>query len=344
MKPIVIIGGGLAGLTLGTALRQRDIPVSIFEAGHYPRHRVCGEFISGRGRDVLARLGLEDKLFAAGARQATTAAFFTLRTGGRVTPLPEPALCVSRHTLDALLAAEFRRLGGILHENHRWTGPYLEGALRATGRRTETAVQGWRWFGLKAHVRQLPLTADLEMHLLPHGYVGLCQLSDGTANVCGLFRTKTPVSDLAQTWRTWLSGPKNSSLHQRLAPARFLDDTFCGVGGLSLRPQTAASHPDCALGDAITMIAPLTGNGMSMAFESAELALETMISYSLGQQDWPVTRARIAQACDQAFARRLRWSHRLQEAFFQPALGAALLWLGSRAPALWRRLFALTRR
>jgi len=48
-KPITIVGGGLAGLTLGIGLRQRGVPVTIWEAGKYPRHRVCGEFISGNG-------------------------------------------------------------------------------------------------------------------------------------------------------------------------------------------------------------------------------------------------------------------------------------------------------
>ena len=58
LKPITIIGGGLAGLTLGIGLRRRGIPATILEMGDYPRHRLCGEFISGGGRQVLERLGL----------------------------------------------------------------------------------------------------------------------------------------------------------------------------------------------------------------------------------------------------------------------------------------------
>src|SRR5580693_8216081 len=56
-KPITIVGGGLAGLALGIGLRQRDVPATIWEAGHYPRHRVCGEFISGHGQAVLVPWG-----------------------------------------------------------------------------------------------------------------------------------------------------------------------------------------------------------------------------------------------------------------------------------------------
>jgi NADPH-dependent 2,4-dienoyl-CoA reductase/sulfur reductase-like enzyme len=41
-KSITIVGGGLAGLTLGIGLRQRSVPVTIQEAANYPRHRVCG--------------------------------------------------------------------------------------------------------------------------------------------------------------------------------------------------------------------------------------------------------------------------------------------------------------
>ena len=66
-KPITIVGGGLAGLTLGIGLRQRGVPVTVWEAGHYPRHRVCGEFISGRGQETLSRLGLRELLERAGA-------------------------------------------------------------------------------------------------------------------------------------------------------------------------------------------------------------------------------------------------------------------------------------
>ncbi len=57
-RPLTIVGGGLAGLSLGIALRNRGIPVVILEAGTYPRHRVCGEFICGVSPLTLEKLGI----------------------------------------------------------------------------------------------------------------------------------------------------------------------------------------------------------------------------------------------------------------------------------------------
>ena len=345
MKPITVIGGGLAGLTLGIALRQRDVPVTIFEAGRYPRHRVCGEFVSGRGRDVLRRLGLEEKFLAVGARRATTTAFSSARGGEFKSDLPETALCLSRYVMDGLLAAEFQALGGQLHTNERRQEEVQEGMVRATGRRTKTAVEGWRWFGLKSHARHVEMSADVEVHLLPEGYVGLCRLDAETVNVCGLFRSRAPVPDLAQKWPAWLRGDdsRNPTLRERLGEAEFCPDTFCSVSGLWFSPQAASLHGEFCIGDAITMIAPFTGNGMSMAFESAELAAGPLTAYSQGSVSWKAAAAATAEACDRMFAPRLKWSQILQNGLLSRQTSGALIWLAARAPAVWRLLYARMR-
>ncbi|MEI9864945.1 MAG: hypothetical protein WDN00_10400 [Limisphaerales bacterium] len=108
-KPITIVGGGLAGLTLGIGLRQRNIPVTIHEMGSYPRHRVCGEFISGRGQATLTRLGLRELFDQAGAISAQSTAFFSATKSTPPRPLPSAAICLSRFTLDAVLAKKIPR-------------------------------------------------------------------------------------------------------------------------------------------------------------------------------------------------------------------------------------------
>ena len=197
LKPITIIGGGLAGLSLGIGLRQRDIPVTLFEAGNYPRHRVCGEFISGAGQSSLERFGLRNKIMKAGACSAKTALFFSGKLASEPKILPQEALSISRFALDNLLAEEFQKLGGELRASSRWTGKFDEGIVRACGRRPQTNVNGWRFFGLKVHARNVKLAADLEMYFVPNGYVGICQLADGQVNICGLFRSRKTLPDLS---------------------------------------------------------------------------------------------------------------------------------------------------
>ena len=343
LKPIQIVGGGLAGLTLGIALRRREISVTIHEVGNYPRHRVCGEFISGRGQSSLARLGLSELIENAGSIRANSAAFFTATQSGQAHALPASAICLSRYKLDAALAAEFKRLGGELVPSERWREEnFAEGVVRAAGRRAEIEQGTERWFGLKIHARNVALSADLEMHLSQQGYVGICQLSDGEVNICGLFRRRAGGVAPADP-RELLRGERGSPLRKRITDAKFDEVSFCAVAGLSLKPQRALARPEICVGDAITMIPPVTGNGMSMAFESAELAVAPLTAWSCGEISWNETRTEIASACDEQFSRRLSWARGLQQLMFTSSLHAPLLWLADHSELFWRLAFERTR-
>ena len=345
LKPITIVGGGLAGLTLGIGLRQRGIPVTLWEAGRIPRHRVCGEFVSGRGQQTLERLGLRELFIRAGAGQAATAAFYSERFRGPVRRLPVPALCLTRFKMDALLARRFIELGGELRENARWREPVFgEGVVRATGRKAQPVEGGVRWCGFKAHARRVALEADLEMHLGTDGYVGLCRLDEGRVNVCGLFRRPVAgAQDERVRWQELLQGGEGSPLRDRMAGAEFDEDSFCAVAGLPLAPQRAQGRPECVLGDALTMIPPITGNGMSMAYEAAEAAIEPLGAYSHGTVTWGEAQTQLARQLDQTFATRLAWARALQGLAFRPLLREATLPFIFRSEWLWRVVFQKTR-
>ena len=345
-KPITIVGGGLAGLTLGISLRQRDVPVNLLEAGNYPRHRVCGEFISGNGQAVLDRLGLLPRFESAGAIYARTVMFVCGSNRSPIRQLATPALCLSRHAMDALLAESFQKLGGELVVNTRRTaGEQREGMVQATGRRTQSGETKQRWFGVKAHVSRaspVNLEADLEMHLSPDGYIGVNRINGGEINVCGLFCV-CPGNRPPETKSDWLRGEKNSLLQERLREAEFEPDSFCSVAGLQLKPQRAAAKKECCIGDTLTMTPPATGNGMSMAFESAEIATEPLVAYSRGKLNWAQAQQQIAQRCDATFARRLAWARVLQWIMISPALPSRLGSMLLRSDGLWRLMFTQTR-
>ncbi len=339
---ICIVGGGLAGLTLGIGLRQCAVPVRIVEAGRYPRHRVCGEFIRGRGQETLRRLGLWDSLQAVGARPARTGAFYV---GDQVVvrTLPEEALCVERFHLDSLLARTFSDSGGELVTDSRWVrNDWPSGFVRSTGRRVQVDRRNGSWFGLKCHLRGIALKADLELHFMPGGYVGLCRLAGGKVNACGLFHTRLRQGSGRVVGKDWFLGQVASSLCERMAAAEWLDDSFCAVAGIPVRPARARGDRECSIGDAVSMIAPLTGNGMSMAFESGELATEPLNLFHQGAASWESTSAEIARRINGAFSTRLRLGWWLHYMIFQ--LGGARFALAAlKRDAAWRLFFALTR-
>jgi 2-polyprenyl-6-methoxyphenol hydroxylase-like FAD-dependent oxidoreductase len=108
-------------------------------------------------------------------------------------------------------------------------------------------------------------------------------------------------------------------------------------------PRRADERDECCIGDAITMIPPVTGNGMSMAFESAELALNPLAAYSRGSVGWAEAREAIARRCDATFARRLAWARWLQWLMFSPLLRSPLGGALMNSNRVWQWMFARTR-
>lgn len=312
-RPIEIIGGGLAGLSLGLALRRADVPVTLSEAGAYPRHRVCGEFITGLADRTIARLGLEPFLHDALLHHEV--AWFSGGCLARRQRLPSPARALSRHRLDARLAEAFAASGGDLRIRTRVAdGPAHPGRVFTTGRRRA----GTGWLGLKIHARHLPLCCDLELHLGEEAYLGLTRVAAGLVNVCGLFRRRNLSAKGHQLLLDYLRAARLGALADRLTGAEFEADSFSAVAAVAFDAQVPLTAEKVSLGDACAMIPPFTGNGMAMAFQSAEAALGPLRAYSHGAQTWPETSRSIQAALQQRFRLRLAAADLLHPYLLEP--------------------------
>ncbi len=299
-----IIGGGLAGLSLGIALRRRDVPVRVVEAANYPRHRVCGEFISGIGDGDLDALGIRD-LFSTASRATSTAWY----EGGKCLlhrELPVPAYGISRHFLDSALAEKFTLLGGELQCGSREEAAG-EGIVSASGRVRGTS----RWIGLKAHYHDLSLRADLEIHLQDSGYVGVTRVEGGRVNVCGLFRRTRVNGAQGNAIETAVREGGLPELADRLGKAHIVPESMKAVSHFSLGWQREPVDGVIRIGDSAAMIPPFTGNGMAMAFQSALAAVEPLVRWSEGAA-WAGIAAEIRKSSRRLFSRRIAWAHALQ--------------------------------
>lgn len=296
---VTIAGGGLAGLSLAAGLRSHGVAVEVHEAGSYPRHRVCGEFISGVESSTLEVLGIRADFDD--ALQHRSVVWF--REGRRIHEdvLPEPALGISRHRLDLRLRDRVVASGGVVHERSRSVREPRGGLVWAAGRIPRKGP----WIGLKCHFHDLEMAADLEMQLGANGYAGLAGIEDGGVNVCGLFKVdRTRRAPGPELLLEYLAAGGNVKLVERLRSARADEVSFSAVAGFELGRQEIEDD-FCAIGDAESMIPPFTGNGMSMAFQSAEVALEPLACWSRGKLSWDACVAEIRHGLHHRFRRRL---------------------------------------
>src|ERR1700761_7193125 len=97
---VLILGGGVAGCASAIALARKGRSVTLIEREPAPRHKVCGEFLSGEALEDLHALGIDlpslgavpiDYVRLAAARRAAEA------------PLPFPAASLTRKALDTAL-------------------------------------------------------------------------------------------------------------------------------------------------------------------------------------------------------------------------------------------------
>ena len=119
MKPVLIIGGGIGGLTLALSLHQAGIACRVFEAAPEIKAVGVGVNLLPHGMRELTELGLQERL-ARGAVETRELCFYN-RFGqfifkeprGRHAGYEWPQLSIHRAVLHDILLAETRRRLGV---------------------------------------------------------------------------------------------------------------------------------------------------------------------------------------------------------------------------------------
>lgn len=192
MSGIEVHGAGLAGSAAAIAARLCGADVDLYDPSPFPRHKVCGEFLSPEILPLLEALGVREQFLDLQPVRYTE---LNLQFGPRslISRLAEPAFGLSRFALDHLLVQHAHALGANLHRRRAPEQPCRGQGTRATvcatgrlgGAPRAGSPQGPRYFGFKAHFQGVPLH-PLTLYFDRSVYVGVNQVEGGFTNVCGL--------------------------------------------------------------------------------------------------------------------------------------------------------------
>jgi flavin-dependent dehydrogenase len=357
---LAILGGGPAGTAAALEARRRGLQVAIWEGDRFPRHKVCGEFVSAESLPLL-----QQEIPSALARSAVIRRADFVAQGGRRYSfmLPGVARGLSRFVLDEALWQATIRSGAQTCEGTAircigtWSaGPGLDAPLPSrplwevhpakgdsrSARAVLIACGRWwslgglpspcqderaagPWLGAKAHFAGVPPRDAIEMYFFPGGYCGLAPIEDGLVNACCLVHRSLTRSAGAGKLLDFASWLKKVARHPAL-DARLRDATqvFRTIATAPIHPmwtRSRGNHSGALLaGDAAGFLDPFTGDGISQALYAGRLAAETVAQACAGD------RASLLLAAD-AYRRRLR------QAVGSSYRVAALLRLLVRAPA-----------
>ena len=122
---MLIVGGGPAGSSLAARLAAAGRSVLVAEQSHFPRQKLCGEFVSPECLEKLDEFGVGERMMAAGARRIRE--MILVGADGKSVELPlsllnaevDFALGLSRASLDAILLDRARELGAEVLEGTR---------------------------------------------------------------------------------------------------------------------------------------------------------------------------------------------------------------------------------
>jgi flavin-dependent dehydrogenase len=248
---VVVLGAGLAGSSLAKALADRGWETLLVDQHRFPRHKVCGEFLSPESQSTLCKLGLLDSVKSLHPISIKGIRLIFSSGGIIEIPLHENAFGVSRYLLDAAFHNVAQKSGVQLHTATTVTsvcqsdfGYAIEAkhggetklikaraVIAAWGANRRLGLPGYRplnsvsdtYVGVKSHFQGIAMEPVVELYVFPGGYLGISPIEGGLVNVAALLTrraSQSQGSSLSPSLSPSLSQGQNQSPGQEPRPSR----------------------------------------------------------------------------------------------------------------------------
>lgn len=331
---IIIIGGGLAGLTSALHLAKKGMRILLIEKHPYPKHKVCGEYISNEVLPYLNTLGFDP--FQYGATRISRLTLSTTQSRSVSVKLAGGGFGISRYLIDAELATLGIENGvEIIHstvqdirfKNDRFEvltnlGQTFQSELviGAFGKRSNLDVKMSRDFmgepspnlAVKAHYKG-DFPADLVgLHNFMGGYCGISMVENNRINICYItdlkaFKKYKNIDD----FQSEVLG-SNRFLKHALGQLDMVFENPLTISHISFDQKKPVENHVLMCGDSAGMIHPLAGNGMSMAIRSAQMLSHIILKYKSGEiESRNALEKTYTRVWKNEFGSRLRWGRTL---------------------------------
>jgi len=356
---LIVMGGGPGGTSAAITAAREGWRVLLVERGRFPRHKVCGEFVSTESLALLKWLLGDSQQDLLG--RALPLSESRLLLDGRMVRVPvnPPAASIARYDLDLALwnaaecagvtALQETTVQGIEGENPfrvaTSAGEFCGRAvINATGRwsnlrRAGNHSTGTRWLGLKAHFHG-DLQPTVDLYFFEGGYCGVqpVRSPDGSTllNACALVRPGVAATLEEVLYRHPLLAARSRCWRVVFAPV----STFPVI----LRQPIPVSGSVLNAGDAAGFVDPFVGDGIALALRGGNIAASNLFAFLHGQSQLKQSLERYQRDYRHSLRPAYRASSLLRRFLGVPrGLRGALLSACESSPSLARYLVQASR-
>ncbi len=364
-ESVVIVGGGLAGLTAAIHLSKIGYSITLIEKNSYPKHKVCGEYVSNEVLPYLDWLGVNPS----GLKPANIENIhFSIQNGASIkSKLPLGGFGISRYHLDYALYQKAIENGcAIIQEvvnsidfirdiftvqlanNDILTADFVLGAF---GKRSNLDQKIERsfiqkkspWLAAKGHYKADFPANVVGLHHFKGGYCGVSKIENDIVNICYLadFNSFRQYKSIEEYQKHVVS--QNPFLNAILSSSTPLFEKPLTISQISFEKKRAIENHIIMIGDSAGLIHPLCGNGMAMAIHSAKIACELINDY---YKKTITTRQELEEKYEmewnRSFRKRMNTGRWLAKLLHQPQLSEIALRIIMLFPALFRLIVKST--
>ncbi|NLU90928.1 NAD(P)/FAD-dependent oxidoreductase [Chitinophaga sp. Ak27] len=347
-RDVIIIGGGLSGLTSAIHLSKAGLHVTVIEKNTYPLHKVCGEYVSNEVLPYLASLGADPAVLGPSRISRLIISDHYGKT--LETALPLGGFGISRYAFDQFLMQQTLQSGvelitdtvtNVFFENDRFfidtneqgvfSAPVVLGAY---GKRAALDLKLSRpfinekspWLAVKGHYRGEFPADTVGLYNFDGGYCGVSKVEDDILNICYLVSYESFKSYKHIEAHQEQVLARNTHLKDIFERSTPLFDKPLTISQVSFSEKEKVVNHILMTGDTAGLIHPLCGNGMAMAIQSAQIASENVLAYfNATARNRPAMEQHYTKAWNKMFSGRMRTGRLLSRLFSNEKLSATMM-------------------